>query len=300
MYRFGLLILLFVLYSCKQENKCTPLGYQLHEEHFPDVEVLVDADASIYFIRTKVTSAPDHRDSFVDYQKHIISKEELENPRLAGSPLIAILPCMKPGMLRIYALDTTANLLLDDQKDHAALYLYVALDSVISESGYKAYLERLKAEEESRLQQYKSFSAQASAILKSYIGRASTAFPQSMENGIRYQLLDEGTGNTKPEPKKDLVELSYILCLPNGQIVDDTYQKGRPLKFLTGTGFVATFMDTMASVLVEGQRAVFFIPASEVYEGKGFKGNIEIPAGANLYAYVKCEAIQVDFKTRLY
>lgn len=302
---FFLVILMTVVlcFSCKTKDQCVPEGYSLVRE----VILLEDQNNSkmpeedgdlYYFFRTLTDGNLDAKES--DLQPFVLSQEELHSKRFIGNPLVKILPCMKRGVWRIFELDSEKMLVLDAGGAEEKLYLHVILDSIGNKSDFESYKENWRLAEAKAIDAYKEKGEKALSLMIETLNESKGRFSLTSETGINYQIVEDSTGGLVPRMNEDMVEVSYILTLSDGKMIDQTFAKGRPLKFIPGGGFVASFLTNTVLLLSEGQAAVFKIPSQMVYDGKGFKGNIEIPAGIDLHMYMKLERIYPDFKRKLY
>ncbi|MCH8546927.1 MAG: FKBP-type peptidyl-prolyl cis-trans isomerase, partial [Cryomorphaceae bacterium] len=92
--------------------------------------------------------------------------------------------------------------------------------------------------------------------------------------GLRYVVInDESKSAEKPE-EGDRVTVHYCGMFPNGQIFDDSFQRGEPLTFTLGRGEVITGWDEGIAQLSVGQRAILIIPPHLAYGERGAGGVI--------------------------
>lgn len=92
--------------------------------------------------------------------------------------------------------------------------------------------------------------------------------------GLKYVIInDESTNDDKPE-EGDSVTVHYCGMFPNGQIFDDSFQRGEPITFTLGRGDVISGWDEGIGHLSVGQRAILIIPPHLAYGDRGAGGVI--------------------------
>jgi peptidylprolyl isomerase len=90
---------------------------------------------------------------------------------------------------------------------------------------------------------------------------------QTTESGLRYIMLEEGSGRT-PQTG-ELVEVHYTGKLADGTQFDSSYDRGKPLRFTLGTGEVIPGWDEGVRLLKEGGQAILIVPPELAYGGRG-------------------------------
>jgi FKBP-type peptidyl-prolyl cis-trans isomerase len=98
------------------------------------------------------------------------------------------------------------------------------------------------------------------------------------ESGLRYQMLQEGTG-TKAEKGKT-VSVHYKGQLADGTVFDSSYKRNQPIDFALGVGQVIAGWDEGIQLLKVGDKARFVIPSDLAYGSAGAGG--AIPPDATL------------------
>jgi FKBP-type peptidyl-prolyl cis-trans isomerase len=96
---------------------------------------------------------------------------------------------------------------------------------------------------------------------------------QSTESGLRYTILEEGSGEA-PQPG-DMVKVHYRGTLLDGTEFDSSYGRDEPFSFNVGQGNVIRGWDEGVPLLKEGGKAVFYIPSTLAYGERGAGGIIE-------------------------
>ena len=98
------------------------------------------------------------------------------------------------------------------------------------------------------------------------------------ESGLRYQILQEGTG-IKAEKGKT-VSVHYKGQLTDSTVFDSSYKRNQPIDFALGVGQVISGWDEGIQLLKVGDKARFVIPGDLAYGNAGAGG--VIPPNATL------------------
>ena len=101
---------------------------------------------------------------------------------------------------------------------------------------------------------------------------------QKTESGLRYQIIQKGTGKQAEKGKK--VSVHYQGALENGQVFDSSYKRKQPIDFQLGVGQVIEGWDEGIALLQVGDKARFVIPSYLGYGSSGAGG--VIPPDATL------------------
>jgi FKBP-type peptidyl-prolyl cis-trans isomerase len=101
---------------------------------------------------------------------------------------------------------------------------------------------------------------------------------EETESGLRYQILQKGTG-AKAE-KGQTVSVHYKGQLPDGTVFDSSYKRKQPLEFPIGVGQVIAGWDEGIQLLNVGDKARLVIPSDLGYGSRGAGG--VIPPDATL------------------
>ena len=121
------------------------------------------------------------------------------------------------------------------------------------------------------------------AILK----EASEGFKET-ESGLRYQIVQEGTG--KQATKGAMVSVHYKGQLLDGTVFDSSYKRKQPIDFTIGVGQVISGWDEGIQLLKVGDKARMVIPSELAYGSQGAGG--VIPPNAPLIFDVELVAIK--------
>ena len=101
--------------------------------------------------------------------------------------------------------------------------------------------------------------------------KVSTGFKQ-MDSGLRYQIIQEGTGQQPVAGQT--VSVHYKGQLLDGTVFDSSYKRQKPLDFVLGQGQVIPGWDEGVSLLKVGDKARFVIPSDLAYGSRGAGGVI--------------------------
>ncbi len=101
---------------------------------------------------------------------------------------------------------------------------------------------------------------------------------QKTESGLRYQIIQKGSGTQAEKGKK--VSVHYQGALENGQVFDSSYKRKQPIDFTLGVGQVIEGWDEGIALLKVGDKARFVIPSYLGYGSRGAGG--VIPPDATL------------------
>ncbi|MAZ28866.1 MAG: peptidylprolyl isomerase [Cytophagaceae bacterium] len=106
---------------------------------------------------------------------------------------------------------------------------------------------------------------------KAALDKLSAGFKET-ESGLRYQIIQEGSG--KPAVKGNQVSVHYKGQLADGTVFDSSYKRNQPLDFTVGIGQVIAGWDEGILLLKEGDKARFVIPSALGYGSRGAGGVI--------------------------
>ena len=109
------------------------------------------------------------------------------------------------------------------------------------------------------------------------LDKYSAGFEQT-ESGLRYQIIQKGTGAQAEKGKT--VSVHYKGTLTDGTVFDSSYKRNQPIDFALGMGQVIAGWDEGVSLLKVGDKARFVIPSDLGYGSRGAGG--VIPADATL------------------
>lgn len=112
---------------------------------------------------------------------------------------------------------------------------------------------------------------------------------QETPSGLKYVIHEEGTGK-EAVPGRGVVVQYIGLLVDNGEVFDQSFERGRGIPFALGTGRVIPGWDEGIALMKEGGQATLFIPSDLGYGEQGSPP--VIPGGAELMFYVELEQVQ--------
>lgn len=124
-------------------------------------------------------------------------------------------------------------------------------------------------------------------IVAKYANGELDAQLQTTSSGLKYLIQEEGTGKTATPGQT--VSVQYYGALTDGNMFDNSFDRGLPIQFPLGVGRVIPGWDEGIGLLKEGSKATFFIPYDLAYGEAGSPPNI--PAKAELIFYVELEKV---------
>ena len=117
----------------------------------------------------------------------------------------------------------------------------------------------------------------AKAAVEAELDKLAAGFEKT-ESGLRYQILQKGSGSKAA--KGATVSVHYKGQLTDGTVFDSSYKRKEPIEFALGTGQVIAGWDEGVALLNVGDKARFVIPSHLGYGAQGAGG--VIPPNANL------------------
>lgn len=127
------------------------------------------------------------------------------------------------------------------------------------------------------------------AVLAQYKRGASGAGFTTTASGLKYKILESGTG-PQPAAGQPVLVSYYGVLTRNGEMFDNSFRAGQPIDFPLGQGRVIAGWDEGIGLLREGARAVLAIPADLAYGDNPRPGG-PIQAGDELMFYVQLEEV---------
>ncbi len=163
---------------------------------------------------------------------------------------------------------------------------------VLSKEAYEEMKNKEQAEAMALAGQMKEKEAgaleESVKILEDYKAGKYKAQTKSLDNGLKYVLLNEGAG--PGSNKGQTIEVSYVGMLQDGTMFDNSFRAGRNFSFQIGTGQVIPGWDTGMALMPVGSKALLDIPPAIGYGERGSPP--VIPANADLYFVVEVFSIK--------
>lgn len=95
---------------------------------------------------------------------------------------------------------------------------------------------------------------------------------ETTDSGLRYQIINKGSGKTAEKGK--MVSVHYKGQLADGTVFDSSYKRNEPLDFQVGVGQVIAGWDEGICLLQVGDKARLVIPSDLGYGAQGAGGVI--------------------------
>ncbi len=113
--------------------------------------------------------------------------------------------------------------------------------------------------------------AEAKAKAEAELEKVAAGFKKT-DSGLRYQIIQEGTGVAAQKGKT--VSVHYKGQLIDGTVFDSSYKRNAPIDFPLGVGQVISGWDEGVALLKVGDKARFVIPSDLAYGSAGAGGVI--------------------------
>jgi FKBP-type peptidyl-prolyl cis-trans isomerase FkpA len=147
------------------------------------------------------------------------------------------------------------------------LVFYVGVANFYTEDEYKAYqiemMEKMNQEAAGRAEAQVGIDIET---IESYL-KENNLTASSTESGLRYIITKPGSG-ARPEPG-DSVYVHYTGMLLDGTKFDSSLDRGEPLAFPIGQGWVIPGWDEGIALLNKGAKGTLYIPSSLAYGERG-------------------------------
>ncbi len=135
----------------------------------------------------------------------------------------------------------------------------IKLLDVMDEEGFMAFQTRLQEE---RLRANEQLALAEEGLLADYL-KANNIIATPLESGLIYIETLKGTGARPTSGQTVLVH--YEGRLLNGTVFDSSIERGEPIEFPVGTGFVIPGWDEGVSLMNIGGKAKLIIPSKLAY-----------------------------------
>ena len=179
------------------------------------------------------------------------------------------------------------------QNDTVLLY-DVEVTEIVNQEEFSARQEALRAEQEAKAEVIRGREEEVleftQQVYDDYKAGELDDELQTTPNGVKYILHEEGTG-PEAEPGSGVV-VQYVGRLSsNGEIFDQSFERGMGIPFPLGQRRVIAGWDEGIDALQQGDRATLIIPADLGYGEQGTP-NGSIPPNSELIFYVELEEVR--------
>ncbi|NJB85214.1 FKBP-type peptidyl-prolyl cis-trans isomerase FkpA [Lewinella marina] len=179
--------------------------------------------------------------------------------------------------------------------ENDSILLYdIEVTEVVNQEEFNARQEALRAEAMAKAEEVRAREPEVmeftDQVYQDYKAGKLDDQLQTTENGLKYIIHEEGDG-AEAEAGRGVV-VQYIGRLTsNGEVFDQSFERGQGIPFPLGTARVIPGWDEGIDLLQEGDRATLIIPAEMGYGAQGTPDG-SIPPNSELMFYVELEQVQ--------
>ncbi|SER04868.1 FKBP-type peptidyl-prolyl cis-trans isomerase [Neolewinella agarilytica] len=174
------------------------------------------------------------------------------------------------------------------------LFYDMIVTDILSEEEFAARQEKEQAEANAKREIVKALEGErlefAAQAVKDYNAGKLDGDMKETASGLKYVIHEEGTG-PQAEAGRGVVVQYIGMLTSNGNVFDQSFQRGEGIPFQLGTGRVIPGWDEGIALLKEGAKATFFIPSELGYGAQGTPGG-DIPPNSELAFYVELEDVE--------
>ena len=288
----ALLSAILFLASCETDNsgtKKTEGGFEYKLMSEGSDETANENDFVFFHVNMMADENPqfNSRDSG---QESVIQLKETPNANIITTAMQEILATSTVGdsIVLMVPTDSLKNLGFPPGDTTKVLSYNIRITDIMDEDSYNTKIETEKAEMEAlaavsreRLPEIEAFVDETYRYIASGKGGENI---QETDSGLQYIIHEEGTGE-ELDPG-DVASVHYYGVLKsNGNMFDNSFQRGQEFQFQIGSGQVIQGWDEGLALLRKGSRATFIVPYALGY---GAAGNPPtIPAESDLIFYVE-------------
>lgn len=220
----------------------------------------------------------------------VSSVEELNKMKESGkpNPLFEAIALMSVGDSVKVNVPITEEMRQDPRmKEAKEMTYHVVMESAQTEAEFTA--ERAAEQEKAQalaaatLERAPEVATLAKDIAKQYSSGQLNDKIKKTDSGLKYMIMEEGTGELKAAGEK--IEVHYYGMLTNGEMFDNSFDRGQPISFPLGQGRVIRGWDEGLQLMKAGSRGVLFIPSDLGYGAGGSPP--KIPGDSELIFYVE-------------
>ncbi|PPK86338.1 FKBP-type peptidyl-prolyl cis-trans isomerase FkpA [Neolewinella xylanilytica] len=178
------------------------------------------------------------------------------------------------------------------QNDTVLLY-DVEVTEIVDQEAFATRQEAIRAEQQAKADQVRGREQEVldftQQVYEDYKAGELDGQLQSTPGGVQYIVHEEGSG-PEAEPGKGVVVQYVGRLASNGEIFDQSFERGMGIPFPLGTGRVIPGWDEGIDALQQGDRATLIIPSELGYGAQGTP-NGSIPPDSELVFYVELEEV---------
>jgi FKBP-type peptidyl-prolyl cis-trans isomerase FkpA len=286
---------MFFAIGCKKEEvKVTPSGYEYVMHTNSDGRKAKPGDYVYFHAQMRngdsVFYASREMGATAPFLQIPTEEAELGLGSRKPSPVEEVLRLMAVGdSVTIFInIDTLPNKPPGFENAKVMYYDVVAIDIKNAEEfaiANEKQREEERVKREAAQARVPEIAAMVSKTISDYVGGKLGSQIKTTASGLKYILHDPGNG--KPAKADKLVSVQYYGALRDGNMFDNSFERGVAFTFQLGKGQVIPGWDEGIALLKEGGKATLFIPAELGYGAAGSPP--VIPENAELIFYVELE-----------
>lgn len=257
-----LVIIVVCVLSCANEFKKTKSGieYKIIVNNENSKKVLPGNIVTINMVYTTTS------DSVLYDTRELASPFRLKIPKSIAEGTIDEALCMlHEGDSAIFKVDAI-KFFIENKKEEVPQFIregdklifYVKIKKVMTLDEFIAEKKRINNENEEEEMQ----------MLANYL-KICNINTKPTPSGLYY--IEKKKGHGKKPTDTSVVAIHYFLSILNGEIIDNTYQRGVPFEFQLGKELVIPGLEEGVKYMAEGGEATLIIPSKLAYGDKQYK-----------------------------
>jgi FKBP-type peptidyl-prolyl cis-trans isomerase FkpA len=278
-------IVLSVSIACKKETYQTSLmGYKyqtLRQGNGPKAKV---GDYAFFHVMTLVGDSLMEDTHIFPFQPAL--RLEVNPPQEVASIMDVMKEMSVGDSVRLIVPIDSLPFAKIEYQSYKEIHHMVVLERLENETNYNAEMDRrskfLHRFADSLILKDSVVRATVVQHIRDYNAGNLEAKLQKTEQGVKYLLLSEGTGDIPVTG--DMVEVNYTGFLTNEIFFETSFTHGQPYVYRFNTGQVIKGWDDMIGRMKEGAEAILFVPAELGYGATGLSPNI--PPHSELVFYI--------------
>lgn len=200
---------------------------------------------------------------------------------------VALKNCRVGDSLSLYMpVDSIIGTMPNIPPDAKELVYKIRVQKVFDERGYQQYIDSMTVAIQSRLEAGQNKVAELDGFVKQKLNeyKQGKLNMYTSESGLSLVVLEAGKG--EKYVNGDMVTTDYYGFLEDGTMFDNSYSRGKPMKFKLGNKNVIPGWEEGFTYIQRQSKALLVIPPDLAY-GQEQVGTI--PPGSTLYFYVETQ-----------
>lgn len=200
-----------------------------------------------------------------------------DNPNAPANPVLDVIKTMGLGdSVKLVATPEMMN----NQNGPDTIIYHIGMKKIYTETEFKKIQEEQKSKVEGR---YNDVVTKVNDIYSKLSTKEMKSKIVTTDSGLKYILLEEGTGVLTPKGERVTVDYHGVLAR-NGEVFDSSFKKLNPFSFKLGIGQVIKGWDEGIALLKGGSKAFLIVPNHLAY---GERNSGIIKKGDDLMFYVE-------------